>query len=79
LATCKRSTARTCTVEVLDYRADPEGVRFADGVLEEPDSRDKADRVCADLQQRKPVRERLLGYWQQPVPGHDCRKHAPPR
>lgn len=49
---------------VLDYRSDPEGMAFADGVL----NIDKATHVLLVQEARKRPREAALGYCVQPVP-----------
>jgi hypothetical protein len=49
---------------VLDYRADLEGMAFADGVL----SIDKAAHVLLVQEARMRPRVAALGYWVQPVP-----------
>ena len=49
------------TLEVLDYRSDPEGVVFDGGLAE------KADRVKAIADSRRAAREKSLGFWQQPA------------
>lgn len=46
---------------VWDYRDDPEGIRY-EGV----DLFEKAQRVAAERERRRPAREAALGYWQQP-------------
>lgn len=42
---------------VWDYRADPEGIVYAKGTIEQ----EKIDRVAADLERHQATRERLLG------------------
>lgn len=51
---------------VWDYRDDPEGIRFGDGVQDGPDS-DKAHRVARARRDRAPARMDALGYMEQPV------------
>ena len=47
---------------VWDYRDDPEGMRY-EGV----DLIEKAERVAAERERRRPAREASLGYWEQPA------------
>ena len=47
---------------VWDFREDPEGIRFEGGGLAQ-----KAARVALLADARRPVREKALGYWQQPA------------
>jgi hypothetical protein len=47
---------------VIDHRDDPEGCIFSPGDLVE-----KAVRLKAISDARRPAREAALGYWQQPV------------
>jgi len=49
---------------VWDYRDDPEGMRFHEGTL----NPEKARRIAAERERRRPAREAALGYWQQPIP-----------
>ena len=52
---------------VADYMSDPEGVYFDENVLDP-----KRARMVADFRaERRPTREKLLGYWIQPVSGVD--------
>ena len=46
---------------IQDYRDDPEGMRY-----EELDLQSKAKLVEEERERRRPARETILGYWQQP-------------
>lgn len=48
---------------VLDYRADPEGMMFADGGIDP----DKAADVLIEQHSRKQTRSAALGFWVQPI------------
>ncbi len=52
------------TMSVQDHRADPEGVIFADGVIDG----DKARKVWDEKADRGDKRQNLLGYRIQPMP-----------
>ena len=59
---------------VWDYRDDAEGIRYENfaGMHE------KAVRVADERDRRRPVREALLGYWQQPVAAPAVDRNAEP-
>lgn len=48
---------------ILDFRADPEGMIFNDGVI----SAEKANFVNSEELRRLPARKAALGFWVQPV------------
>lgn len=48
--------------DVWDYRDDPEGI-----VFEDLDLAEHARRVEAEIRERRPARERAVGYWIQPA------------
>lgn len=48
--------------QVWDYRDDPEGMRFADGVIDST----MADRVDGEWREKAQSRDRLLGWAVQP-------------
>ena len=50
---------------IWDHRADLEGIIY--GLDSLPES-GKSQRITAERERRRPVREAVLGYWQQPVP-----------
>ena len=52
---------------VQDYRDDPEGMIFAEEILDPA----KAQRVAEERERRRPARESQMGYWQQPVGDRD--------
>ena len=52
---------------VIDWRSDPEGGEFGPGVIDP----DKARRIQAEQEARRPAREAALGFWIQPVPHGD--------
>lgn len=52
---------------VWDYREDPEGIVFADGLLDDQDSLDKAERVQAEFNVHAEARVALYGSPFQPV------------
>jgi len=54
---------------VWDHRDDPEGLVFADGVIE----RDKAYSVREQELVRKVDRQEALGFWIQPLPPEETR------
>lgn len=49
---------------VWDRRDDVDGLIFAEDTLDP----EKAARVAAERERRRPAREAALGYWQQPIP-----------
>jgi hypothetical protein len=54
--------------EVWDYRSDPEGIIFGDGVLGTPESLAKWEYVHAELRKHQLARERLFhGQITQPI------------
>lgn len=52
---------------ILDYRSDPEGVLFSDGMIDAV----KANYVADELSIHEPVRMERFGYVVQPVPDAD--------
>lgn len=48
---------------IFDYRDDPEGVIFDADTLDP----EKAARVQAEMEARRPARIAALGYWEQPI------------
>lgn len=60
-------------IAVWDCRDDPEGVNFADGLLDRQEMRDKVAKVRLEEIQRAPDRVAALGYNVQPMPGEGPR------
>lgn len=56
---------------IWDYRSDPEGVVFGEGVLDTPEARSKAERVQRMFWDKRDVRIKSLGWPVQPIPGLD--------
>jgi len=52
---------------VWDSRDDPDGIIFAEDVLDP----EKVQRVAEERERRRPARESQMGYWQQPVGDRD--------
>lgn len=51
--------------EIWDYRDDPEGMAFGD--LSDDESKEKADRVYAELEKHREARIQLFGQLIQPI------------
>lgn len=56
---------------IWDYRSDPEGIVFGEGVLDTPEARSKADRVQRMFLAKRDVRIKSLGWPVQPIPGSE--------
>jgi hypothetical protein len=69
LEVTKREDGTMYVSGIWDYREDPEGILFADGVLAKPAAREKAKRVEALRLSHLIEREHLLGGTHiQPIP-----------
>lgn len=52
---------------IWDYRDDPDGMRFSISEQEEPEFREKAERIARLREERRAAREETCGYWIQPI------------
>lgn len=52
-----------CFGGIWDYRDDPDGIHYAEGVI----SNEKAARIVGEARDRLNARFKALGYWVQPL------------
>jgi len=52
---------------VWDYRDDPEGIAYGDGLCANPNFKQKANNIQAELDSKRGTREKIFGWFIQPI------------